>query len=186
MTHEEQRVWLIQELLNEQPEYRRYKIPAAEQEQKNLLRALMNVRMPADISQEFEKIQDEYLQEENARAGIVDIEDLKPLKCDNRLYLWQGDMTCLKVDAITNPANSGLLGCFRPLHNCADNIVHSKAGRDMRNRPGRQRSHRLIIFPVNIFCILLVPSCRDDSQRSMRDFWPPATPPASIWRRRTA
>ena len=39
MTHEEQRVWLIQELLNEQPEYRRYKIPAAEQEQKNLLRA---------------------------------------------------------------------------------------------------------------------------------------------------
>ena len=88
MTHEEQRVWLIQELLNEQPEYRRYKIPAAEQEQKNLLRALMNVRMPADISQEFEKIQDEYLQEENARAGIVDIEDLTPLKCDNRLYLW--------------------------------------------------------------------------------------------------
>ena len=147
MTHEEQRVWLIQELLNEQPEYRRYKIPAAEQEQKNLLRALMNVRMPADISQEFEKIQDEYLQEENARAGIVDIEDLTPLKCDNRLYLWQGDMTCLKVDAITNPANSGL-------------------------------SHRLIIFPVNIFCILLVPSCRDDSQRSMRDFWPPATGPA--------
>ena len=59
MTHEEQRVWLIQELLNEQPEYRRYKIPAAEQEQKNLLRALMNVRMPADISREFEKIQDE-------------------------------------------------------------------------------------------------------------------------------
>ena len=132
MTHEEQRVWLIRELLNEQPEYRGYKIPAAEQEQKNLLRALMNVRMPADISREFEKIQDEYLQEENARAGIVDIEDLTPLECDNRLYLWQGDMTCLKVDAITNPANSGLLGCFRPLHNCADNIVHSKAGIQLR------------------------------------------------------
>ena len=46
MTHEEQRIWLIQELLNEQPEYSRYKIPAAKQEQKNLLRALMNVRFP--------------------------------------------------------------------------------------------------------------------------------------------
>lgn len=132
MTHEEQRAWLIQKLLNEQPEYSRYRIPADEQEQKDLLRALMNVRMPADISQEFQTIQDEYLLEENARAGIVDIENLTPLECDNRLYLWQGDMTTLKVDAITNPANSGLVGCFRPLHNCADNIVHTKAGIQLR------------------------------------------------------
>ena len=54
MTHEEQRVWMIQRLLNEQPEYSCYKIPEDEQEQKDLLRALMNVRMPADISKEFE------------------------------------------------------------------------------------------------------------------------------------
>ena len=135
---------MIQELLNEQPEYSRYKIPAAEQEQKNLLRALMNVRMPADSSQEFKAVQDEYLLEENARAGIVDIEDLIPLKCDSRLYLWQGDMTCLKVDAITNPANSGLVGCFRPLHNCADNLVHTKAGIQLRctcNRIMKAQGH---------------------------------------------
>ena len=41
-------------------------------------------------------------------------------------------MTTLKVDAITNPVNSALLGCFSPLHNCADNIIHSKAGLSLR------------------------------------------------------
>lgn len=132
MTHEEQRVWLIRRLLEEQPEYRRYRIPDEEQEQRKLLRALMNVRMPADISREFQDIQDAYLQEENARAGFVDLADLTPLACDRRLYLWQGDMTTLRVDAITNPANSGMLGCFRPLHNCADNLIHTKAGIQLR------------------------------------------------------
>lgn len=41
-------------------------------------------------------------------------------------------MTTLSVDAIVNPANSALLGCFRILHSCADNIVHSKAGLSLR------------------------------------------------------
>lgn len=40
MTHEEQRVWLIRELLSEKPEYRRYRIPEDGQEQKNLLRLM--------------------------------------------------------------------------------------------------------------------------------------------------
>lgn len=132
MTHEEQRVWLIRELLNEQPEYEKFEIPGDEQGQKDLLRALMNVRMPAGISEEFRAIQDAYLKDENAKAGITDLADLTPLDCDQRLYLWQGDMTTLKVDAITNPANSGMLGCFRPLHNCADNLIHTKAGIQLR------------------------------------------------------
>ena len=88
------------------------------------LRALMNVWMPKDLSAEFLEIQDEYLQEENKRAGITDIESLKPIESDSRIFLWQGDMTTLKVDAITNPANSALLGCFSPLHNCADKSTH--------------------------------------------------------------
>ena len=134
MTHDEQRVWLIQQLLDEKPEYRDYQIPAEQQAQKNLLRALMNVRMPDPISEEFLKIQDGYLSEENRRAGITDIADLNPIPSDHRIYLWQGDMTTLKVDAITNPANSGMLGCFLPLHSCADNIIGSKAGIRLRLR----------------------------------------------------
>lgn len=132
MTHKEQRVWLIQQLLNENTEYKNYDIPQDDQKQKDLLRSLMNIRMPKPISNEFVNIQDEYLQFENTAEGITDINNLYPCKSDNRLYLWQGDITTLKIDAITNPANSQMLGCFRILHNCADNIVHSKAGIQLR------------------------------------------------------
>lgn len=41
-------------------------------------------------------------------------------------------MTTLRVDAIVNPANSGMCGCFQPLHNCLDNIIHSKSGIALR------------------------------------------------------
>lgn len=134
MTHEEQRFWLIRELQKNSSQLSSYRIPEDEQGQKDLLRALMNIWMPEPLSDEFLEIQDEYLAEENRRAGITDIKDLAPLKQDKRLYLWQGDMTTLKVDAIVNPANSALLGCFRILHNCADNLVHSKAGLSLRYR----------------------------------------------------
>ena len=132
MNHGEQRIWLIRYLLNEDQRLKNYQIPKGEQEQKDLLRALMNVRMPDPISEEVLKVQDEYLSEEAKRAGITDIEDLQPCAIDGRLYLWQGDITTLKVDAITNPANAAMLGCFQPLHNCADNIIGSKAGIRLR------------------------------------------------------
>ena len=134
MTHDEQRVWLIQRLLDEKPEYRDMQIPQDQQQQKNLLRALMNVRMPDPISEDILTVQDAYLSEENRRAGITDLAELKPIPSDPRIYLWQGDMTTLRVDAITNPANSGMLGCFLPLHSCADNIIGSKAGIRLRLR----------------------------------------------------
>lgn len=132
MTHDEQRIWMIQYLLSEKDEYLTVRIPDDVQDQKNLLRSLMNVRTPEPISQEFLEIQDDYLTAENISAGITDVNHLSPLKIDDRLYLWQGDMTSLKIDSIVNPANSALLGCFCPLHNCADNIVHTKSGVELR------------------------------------------------------
>ena len=132
MNHAEQRIWLIKELQKEPSKLSQYLMPQDEQGQKELLRALMNVREPNPISEEFIKIQDEYLQEENASAGFVDIDDLEPVKSDSRLYLWQGDITRLKIDAIVNAANSQMLGCFQPLHSCIDNIIHSKAGIQLR------------------------------------------------------
>ena len=132
MTHEEQRAWLIRQLLNEEKEYRRYAVPADAQEQKNLLRALMNVRPPRPIAPEFLRVQDEYLTEENRLAGTTDANALPSCPLDSRIILWQGDITALKVDAIVNAANAALLGCFQPLHNCVDNIIHSKAGLGLR------------------------------------------------------
>lgn len=132
MTRKEQRIYLIEELLKEDPRYRRTGIPDDEQEQKDLLRALMNVRMPRPVSQEFLRVQDEYLGAERDEAGIVDGGGLPALSCDERLVLWQGDITTLKVDAIVNAANSALRGCFYPLHSCIDNIIHTKSGIQLR------------------------------------------------------
>ncbi len=132
MTHEEQRIWLIEQLLEERPDVSDIKIPSDEQEQKDLLRGLMNIRMPEPISDEFLKVQDEYLTAENEYDGIVRIEDLEPLSSDERIYLWQGDMSRLAIDAVVNPANSGFTGCYQWLHSCLDNILGSKAGIELR------------------------------------------------------
>lgn len=144
MTHDEQRIWLIKKLLAERSDGAEIRITDDEQEQRDLLRGLMNVRMPEPASDEFFNIQDEYLQIENAKDDLVDIDELTPVKSDSRLYLWQGDITRLKVDAIVNAANSQMLGCFQPMHSCIDNIIHSKAGIQLRlecNRIMQEQGH---------------------------------------------
>ena len=45
-----------------------------------------------------------------------------------QIYLWQGDITRLSVDAIVNAANNQLLGCFAPNHRCIDNAIHTLRG----------------------------------------------------------
>lgn len=132
MTQDERREYLIQYLLKEEKRFRGHKIPTDREGQETLLRSLMNVRMPAPVSEEFLKIQDEYLTERNKERGITDIADLNPVKADPRLYLWQGDITTLKCDAIVNACNSQMLGCFSPMHACIDNFIHTYAGVELR------------------------------------------------------
>lgn len=132
MTHEEERVWLIEKLKSENPGYRKIPVPKGEDAQKDMLRMLMNVRMPAPLSSEYIEIQDAYLRKESMLKGIVDEKTLEPCESDPRLYIWQGDITRLKVDAIVNAANSGMTGCYQPLHNCIDNCIHSAAGLELR------------------------------------------------------
>lgn len=132
MTQTERRIYLINHLLAEDAQYQSIVIPEDAQGQKDLLRALMNVRPPMPISQDFLRVQDEYLSAERDMAGVVDVHALPPLRCDERLVLWQGDITTLNADAIVNAANSGMRGCFRALHSCIDNIVHSKSGIQLR------------------------------------------------------
>lgn len=132
MTQDERREYLIQYLLKEEIRFGRQKIPADKQEQENMLRSLMNVRPPRPVGKDFLKIQDEYLAERNMERGITDIADLKPVKSDPRLYIWQGDVTTLKCDAIVNACNSQMLGCFSPMHACIDNFIHTYAGVELR------------------------------------------------------
>ena len=132
MTREDKRIYLIKTLLNEQSRYRNIEIPTDTQGQKDLLRSLMNVRMPAPLSDEYIGIESEYLKEETAAKGITCLADLTPV--EDGIYLWQGDITTLECDAIVNAANSQMLGCFQPLHNCIDNCIHTFAGLRLRNK----------------------------------------------------
>ena len=105
-------------------------LPSSEIELKNLFRSLMNMRSPNYISEDYLKVEDEFLQEELDKKFITDIENLKPIK--NNLYLWKGDITALKIGAIVNASNSAMLGCFYPMHKCIDNAIHSAAGTRLR------------------------------------------------------
>ena len=132
MTQDERREYLIQYLLKEEIPFGRQNIPTDRQGQENLLRSLMNVRPPRPISNDFLKIQDEYLTERNIERGITDVDTLAPVKSDSRLYIWQGNITTLKCDAIVNACNSQMLGCFSPMHACIDNFIHTYAGMELR------------------------------------------------------
>ena len=130
MNQRERWQFLIQSLLRERPQYRKMEIPADEDEQRQLLRGLMNVRAPQRIGADFLQVQDDYLQDETAAKGMTDLADLTPVQPG--LYLWQGDITTLKCDAIVNAANSGMTGCYVPNHRCIDNAIHTFAGVELR------------------------------------------------------
>lgn len=166
MTQDERRKYLIEYLLKEEIRFRRQPIPSDVQSQRDLLRSLMNVRMPRPISDEFLQIQDEYLQERNLERDITDASNLIPVESDQRLYIWQGDITTLKCDAIVNACNSQMLGCFSPMHACIDNFIHTYAGIQLRlemdeimvkqgheEETEEPRLHQDIIFRQSTSCI---------------------------------
>ena len=130
MTQEQRQLYLIDELLCESPQYKNMVIPENLTEQKRLLRSLMNIRRAKKIGDDFLRVQDEYLQEETAAKGVTDLADLSPVQ--EGIYLWQGDITTLRCDAIVNAANSGMTGCYVPCHGCIDNCIHTYAGVQLR------------------------------------------------------
>lgn len=133
MTQEERRLYLIDALKAERQEYAGIVVPEDEQGQRNVLRALMNVRMPEGQSREFFEVQDAYLKERAREKGITRLEDLAPVSArEPDLYVWRGDITTIATDAIVNAANDQMMGCFVPLHGCIDNAIHTFAGIQLR------------------------------------------------------
>ena len=119
-------------LLSESSVYDNMPLPNNQHDKRNLLRAFLNIRPPRPISREFLAAQDAELQLQLAKKGVVTVSQTEPCGCDERVRLWQGDITRLQVDAIVNAANGALLGCFVPLHKCIDNAIHSAAGIELR------------------------------------------------------
>lgn len=103
-----------------------------EQERRLVLRAATNLREPAPVPDEVLATEDELLRREREQRGVVEATALPSLALDERLVLWQGDITRLRADAITNAANPALLGCFAPVHRCIDNAIHTAAGMRLR------------------------------------------------------
>lgn len=132
MTQQERRTYLIRALLHESKELSgmAVQIPADENEQRQLLRALFNVRPPRPASVAFLAVQDAYLRKETEARGITDSAALAPAAPFT--YLWRGDITTIRCDAIVNAANSEMLGCFIPGHQCIDNAIHTFAGIQLR------------------------------------------------------
>lgn len=130
MTQSEKLLFLIQSLLDENPQYRNMEIPTDPAKRFQLFRSLVNIRQPQTIGEAFLTVQDEFLQTEISVKGITDISDLSPI--EDNIFLWQGDITMLKCDAIINAANSGMTGCYCPCHACIDNAIHTFAGVQLR------------------------------------------------------
>lgn len=130
MTQDERLIFLLRDLLAERKEYEDIPVPDSLSEKRRLLRSLMNVRPPVPVREDFLRVQDAYLVDRLAERGMTRLKDLTPVRPG--LYLWQGDITTLAVDAIVNAANSQMLGCFVPCHGCIDNAIHSFAGVQLR------------------------------------------------------
>lgn len=110
-------------------------IPKDSSKRWRLYRSLVNVRMPGEVTTAYEKLEGETLELLSAQKGITDFHDLA--ETEKSIYLWQGDITSLKIDAIVNAANSQMLGCFCPCHGCIDNAIHTYAGVELRNECAR-------------------------------------------------
>ena len=130
MNQSERRIFLIEALLKERGEYGKIQLPSDSNGQRQLLRGLMNIREPKEVPADMREIQDEYLTEEVRRKERVTLDTLTPVR--DGIYLWQGDITRLAVDAIVNAANSGMTGCYIPNHRCIDNCIHTFAGMQLR------------------------------------------------------
>lgn len=111
-------------------------------EQLHLLNQLLCIRSPqpplqADLLDDIDRILiHSQSQRILTRGSYIPIRATldRPEKPSVHLKLWQGDITTLASDvtAITNAANSQVLGCFQPTHRCIDNVIHSFAGPRLR------------------------------------------------------
>ncbi len=96
---------------------------------RDLIWGYLNQRLPNPVSERFLEIQDRLFGSETEENGVIDVGSLEYRE---NIALWKGDITRLNADAVVNAANNSLLGCFIPHHKCIDNVIHSRAGVQVR------------------------------------------------------
>lgn len=145
MEQQERLAYLIDRLIDEDPRWAHARaageltVPRDAEERYRLYRSLVNVRPPRAVDAAYLEVEDAYLQERVRAQGSVGLPDIAAAvpaglqaAADEGLYLWQGDICRLELDAIVNAANSQMLGCFMPCHGCIDNAIHTAAGVRLR------------------------------------------------------
>lgn len=102
-------------------------IPKNYVNKRDFLRGLLNVREAKPVPHEIIDKENELLQYELKEKKIVNINDI-----NYKLFLWQGDITSVKCDAIIHLTNGKMLGCMKPNHNCTSNKINTYAGVGLR------------------------------------------------------
>ena len=145
MDQKERLDYLVEQFKEDSLQYRGLKTPEDTEGKKQILRSLMNIRMPKALPARVLAVQDEYLRERNRENGILRLSDIPTIADQgsghafaDKISIWQGDITRLAIDAIVNAANSQMLGCFVPMHTCIDNCIHTFAGVQLRAECKRQ------------------------------------------------
>lgn len=159
LTQEQRLDYLVEKFIEDSDEYKDLQTPGDLEGKRRLLRSLMNLRMPGELSEKVLAIQDEYLTERADEKGIVRPEDI-PVN-QEKLSIWQGDITRLAVDAIVNAANAQMLGCFVPMHTCIDNCIHTFAGVQLRAECNRQMNRLRLQYGRNYEQPVAVPMLTD-------------------------
>lgn len=157
MKQQERLDFLLEKLKEDSVQYKNLQVEENETAKKEAVRSLMNIRKPRYIDRKILKVQDEFLQNQTFEKGIVTLDMIPTVKeqhgsnnpLADKISIWQGDMTRLKVDAIVNAANSALLGCFVPCHRCIDNAIHSGAGMELREECNKIMNQRKIKYGTN-------------------------------------
>jgi O-acetyl-ADP-ribose deacetylase (regulator of RNase III) len=154
-TKQEERLdYLLDEFKKDSVTYRNLEVEDSFKEKRMALRSLMNIRAPKHMGEAVLTVQDAFLKEEAKEKGIVDVKDIPTVDetvgsrnpFADKIAVWQGDITRLKIGAIVNAANSQMLGCFVPCHRCIDNAIHSAAGIQLRNECNKLMNRRRMKF----------------------------------------
>ena len=102
-------------------------IPENYVNKREFLRGLINVREAKPIPNEIIEKENELLKMELKEKKIIDIDSI-----NDKLSVYQGDITNVKCDAIVNITDEKLIGCTKANHNCVSNKIHTYAGISLR------------------------------------------------------
>ncbi|WP_300279259.1 macro domain-containing protein, partial [Peptacetobacter sp.] len=94
------------------------------------LKALLAAYPVKKINPEILSMLENILLLENDIENVVDGKSLEEV--EEKIAVWKGDITKIKVDAIVNDANSTLLGNRQPFHKGVDSKIHASAGPRLR------------------------------------------------------